>query len=224
MYFHKVDSTLRLVALSDLKGATPQLPLEDLKAMRETVRWAKEYLCEPHPDLGRKGPVCPFVQTSMEQGLFLMAICRYSPLSIEKASSILMKYRDWFLEITPRSGSEAQYKSILVLFPVESAEDIWNIIDATQAKLKPEYVSRGLMIGEFHPGPPRRPGLWNPDFRPLFSPIPMLAIRHMVPTDFPFLKDDPRFVAAYCDRFGRNVPPHLQQQVNAAATRFGVTF
>ncbi|WP_342779347.1 DUF6875 domain-containing protein [Nonomuraea turkmeniaca] len=32
--------------------------------------------------------------------------------------------------------------------------------------------------------------------------MPLLAIRHMVATDLPFLKDDPRQAAAYAERFG----------------------
>ena len=85
--------------------------------------------------------------------------------------------------------------------------------------LKREDVRKGLMIGEFHDGPPPKPGLWNPDFRPLRSPVPLLAIRHMVPTDFPFLRDDDTTVAAYLQRFGDRVPTHLREHVRAAADR-----
>jgi hypothetical protein len=58
------------------------------------------------------------------------------------------------------------------------------------------------MIGEFHPGPPPAPGLWNADFRPMRSPLPLLAVRHMVAADTPFLRGDPEHLAAYRRRFG----------------------
>jgi hypothetical protein len=42
------------------------------------------------------------------------------------------------------------------------------------------------MLGEFH-ALTQTPGLRNSDFRPLRSPIPLLAIRHMVESDIDFL-------------------------------------
>jgi hypothetical protein len=77
------------------------------------------------------------------------------------------------------------------------------------------------MIGEYHEGPPDKAGLWNSRFRPLRSPVPLLAIRHMVPTDFPFLSLDDDHVAAYLQLFGDRVPTHLQPQVSAATARMG---
>ena len=64
------------------------------------------------------------------------------------------------------------------------------------------------MIGQFYPGCAEN-GLWNPDFRPLDSPLPMLAIRHMVESDLPFLtrETDPpeersSFLRSYLFRLG----------------------
>jgi len=71
------------------------------------------------------------------------------------------------------------------------------LVDRTQELLKTEFVRGGLMVGEFHPGPPSAPGLWNKDFRPLRSPVPLLAIRHMVPSDRPFLTGNADHLAAY---------------------------
>jgi hypothetical protein len=42
------------------------------------------------------------------------------------------------------------------------------------------------MLGEFHPFSPT-PGLRNSHFRPLRSPVPLLAIRHIVESDVDFL-------------------------------------
>jgi hypothetical protein len=66
----------------------------------------------------------------------------------------------------------------------------------------------GLMLGEFHANN-ESPGLRNPDFRPLRSPIPMLAIRHMVDSDLPFLiretyapEERSAFLRSYLFRLG----------------------
>lgn len=58
--------------------------------------------------------------------------------------------------------------------------------NASLRKLKPSFVQAGLMLGEFHPFN-RTPGLRNKDFRPLRSPVPPLAIRHMAESDVDFL-------------------------------------
>jgi hypothetical protein len=91
--------------------------------------------------------------------------------------------------------------------------------------VKADYVSRGLMIGEFYDGPPAKAGLWNQDFRPLRSPVPLLAIRRMVRTGFPFLRDDRDFVAACLANFDDyEIPVRLRTVVAAAAMRFGLRF
>ena len=188
--------------------------------LRATLAWARQYLCEPHPELGRKGNVCPFADGALSRDTFYMAVCGGRPGGPEEIQDTVAHYRDWFLDLAPRSGVGAQFKTILVLFPELTRPDL-PVIDAAQRLLKPAYVSRGLMIGEFHDGPPDKAGLWNAEFRPLHSPVPLLAIRHMVATDFPFLSLDDDHVAAYLQLFGDRVPPHLQSQVSQASARLG---
>jgi Cys-tRNA(Pro) deacylase len=219
------DPSLVLVELSDLRREPPPEPIaEVVEPLRRTVAWAEEYLCKPHPELGREGPVCPFVQAAMRKGLFLLAVCRGRDFDQPEVRERIMRYRDRFLALPPQEGSEAAFKTVLILFPDLTEEDVPRLIDATQQALKPIYVEKGLMIGEFHAGPPRKAGLWNPDFRPLRSPVPMLVIRHMVPTDFAFLRDEKELVEAYLDRYGDGVPAHLRGQVQEVAGRFGVPF
>jgi hypothetical protein len=123
--------------------------------------------------------------------------------------------RDWFLELEPQHGPQAQLKTLLLLLPDVAAADAPAVIDETQRLLKPAFVRNGLMIGQFHPGPPDAPGLWNEAFRPLHSPVPLLAIRHMVASDLPFLIDDPAFRAAYLDRFADAVPRQYRDRLAA---------
>ncbi|WXA91173.1 hypothetical protein LZC95_32545 [Pendulispora brunnea] len=108
-------------------------------------------------------------------------------------------YRRWFEHLGPDMGQRA----LMVIFPDIHGHDVHGLVDSVQRRLKSEFVDRGLMIGEFHSGPPAAPGLHNADFRPLRSPLPMLAIRAMVPSDLPFLRGDTRHCAAYRARFGK---------------------
>jgi hypothetical protein len=187
-----------------------------LPAARIIFDWARDYLSRPHPDLGRPGPVCPYVPRSLRSADFWVTAHHGArPVLGELVQTILL-YRDWFVRLEPRHGRGAQLKTILVLFPDVTTADAPLLVDRAQELLKTEFVRAGLMVGEFHPGPPSAPGLWNKAFRPLHSPVPLLAIRHMVPTDLPFLTGTPEHLAAYLARFGHAVPPSCRPMLDAA--------
>ena len=190
---------------------------------RRVVGWARSYLCRPHAGLGREGPVCPFTQPSLERGLFWLTFYPGADPAPGDVSAVVSRYRDWFLELEPAAGAEAQHKAILVLFPELAPAGAPGVIDAVQAALKPEFIARGLMIGQFHEGC-EEPALWNRDFRPLRSPVPLLAIRHMVRTDAAFLTRDAGSLAAYLQRFGDAVPGRLEPAVREAALRLGLAY
>jgi hypothetical protein len=210
MIRHPNDDSLVLFDAADLNLDPAPHPLIDRHRadLRAIVGWAREYLCRPHPELGRAGPVCPYAQASLERHAFRLAVQEGSGHTVDSLSSLLAPYREWFLDLAPRGASGSQWATILVLLPgMRHARDV---IDAAQRELKNAYVIHGLMIGEFHDGPPDKAGLWNPLFRPLRSPVPMLVIRHMVPTDLPFLVSDDQHRTAYHKLFGDQVPGHLR--------------
>jgi hypothetical protein len=217
------DDRLTLIELGDMgSGGVPEVFRPYEKPLRQIVEWASAYLCQPHPDLGRKGNVCPFVHTSMSKELFYLAVRPGIPGSVDEIAEVLRGYRDWFVELVAGQGRAAQYATILVLFPDLPEDVMAGVIDEAQILLKADFVSRGLMIGEFHDGPPVKGGLWNPEFRPLSSPVPLLAVRHMVPTDFPFLKDDPGSLREYLRLHGGNLPPQVKGAAAEAAARLGL--
>ena len=212
-----------LVELSDLRGPLPDQVRRHQHALYSVVGWAHQYLVKPHPELGRKGAVCPFAQGSLDKELLYLAVHPGRPGSVTEVTEALTRYRAWYLDLRATAGRAAQFLTILVLFPDMSGDDASRLVDEAQLRLKADYVAHGLMIGEFHDGPPPKPGLWNPDFRPLRSPVPMLVIRSLVPTDFPFLRDDRDFVAAYLDRTApEDVPPRWRDEVAEAAAGFGL--
>ncbi|MFI6725660.1 DUF6875 domain-containing protein [Streptomyces atratus] len=210
MLIRESSARLTLIELGDLaRNDLPSWLEKHEESLREIVEWASSYLSRPHPEVGRKGHVCPFVKTSMNRELFYLAVESGVPESSAETAEALRGYRDWFVELARQHGGAAQHTTILVLFPDLPRDRVVEIVENTQELLKADYVSRGLMIGEFHDGPPAKGGLWNPEFRPLKSPVPLLAIRHMVPTDLPFLKDDPEQLAEYLRRYGKDTPPAM---------------
>jgi Cys-tRNA(Pro) deacylase len=225
MLIHPEKPDLFLVEVADVLASPPPEPIrEAIEPLSRIVAWARDFLCNSHPELGREGPVCPYVEASMRKCSFYLTVRRgrdYAPADVE---AVIRDLRDWFLAIEPQSGPNRTFKTILCLFPDLAREDLPALIDGVQEKLKREYVQLGVMVGEFHDRPPEKAGLWNPHFRPLAAPVPMLVVRHMVATDFAFLKDDREFLRHYLERFGADVPAHLRQEVAAAAARLGLAF
>ena len=90
---------------------------------------------------------------------------------------------DLFPVLPPERGPGAKLKAVLAVFPdVTEYDDL----EAVQRNQKTKFVEQGLMLGQFYPGCTVA-GLHNPEFPALDSPLPLLAMRQMAPTDFAFL-------------------------------------
>lgn len=216
------DSSYYLLQLADLNAEPEkQTPIvkENSEALRQIVTWVERFLSNPHPQLGRTGDVCPYTKSSMKKEYLWLTVRRGKALSVEDVYTSVMKYRDWFLEIAPSSEKESLFKTILILFPDIEVEDVPRTIDVVQQQLKPEFVAEGLMIGQFYPHCPEK-GLRNLDFRPLQAPVPLLVMRHMVRSDFPFLEKDEKYISSYIDVFGNTIPEKIQEKIKE--TRFQV--
>ncbi|GAB2966772.1 DUF6875 domain-containing protein [Saccharothrix stipae] len=157
------------------------------------VEWVRDYLCRPHPQLGRPGPVCPYVPAAVAARSLWTVVVTRRPDHVDDLVATMGWYRDWFTATTD-PGDVRQ--ALLVVFPGLRPDRV-GLIEQAQRRCKTAFVRAGLMIGEFHGGPPAAGGVRNPAFRPLRSPVPLLAVRRMVASDLPFLSTDPRHVAAY---------------------------
>lgn len=192
-------------------------------SVQTIAQWVKSYLCAPHPELGRNGPMCPFVPGALMKKLMFATVYENADLDVPAIKAILLREMERFIALEPVSGNEAQFKSLMVLFPKLPADEAAVLVETAQAELQGRFVPNGLMVGEFHDGPPDKRGLWNPDFRPLYSPVPMLVIRHMVPTDVLFLKDSAPLFREYIKIYGNAVPERFRSHFEEAAERFGMT-
>lgn len=193
--------------LSDVPGNASEG--SDFALMRVIVDWALEYLCEPHDDLGRDGPVCPFTRPSLARDAFWLTVNHATDLADPTVEAQVMTVAETFGTLPLSDRRDARYQTVLILFPdIDDPAPL----DQLQRRLKSGFVRRGLMIGQFYAGCDE-PGLWNRDFRPLRSPIPLLAIRHMVASDFPFLVGEQEWLTSYLTQFAPDVPPHVRQSI-----------
>jgi hypothetical protein len=179
---------------------------QDIPYLVETWNWLRSSLARPHSDLGRVGPVCPYMPKALNLNSIRLKVIRSKNLDTQEIANIVLKYLNAFLELEPKDPEEAIYKAILLIFPEITHEKAPRLIDSVQKQLKPLFVESGLMLGEFHKHN-QTPGLHNPNFRPLRSPTPILAIRFMVESDLPFLINAEdldcrvRYLEAYLKRF-----------------------
>lgn len=163
-----------------------------LDAGHELVRivdWCENFLGKPSGLVGRSGNVCPFVPEAMMRGSIKFAVVRLRERGAEAVAEIeemIDACREHFLAKEEQDGKIDIFGSMVLIFPDVTSEEASMVIDPSQRELKPYFVQAGLMLGEFHPFSPT-PGLRNKHFRPLRSPIPLLAIRHMVESDVDFL-------------------------------------
>ncbi|NUT98793.1 MAG: EF-hand domain-containing protein [Saccharothrix sp.] len=158
--------------------------------------WVRDYLCRSHPRLGRPGPVCPYVPAAVAAGTLWTAVVTDH---VEDVVGLLEHYRTWF---RARTAPDEVHHALLVVLPRIGAAEV----ERAQRRCKTGFVRDGLMVGEFHGGPPPAGGVRNPYFRPLWSPVPVLAVRRMVASDLPFLTDDPDHLAAHRALFGPGAP------------------
>src|SRR5260370_20524887 len=100
--------------------------------------WIRGFLAHPHPHLGRKGSVCPFVPVALGLDTIWMAEMGETTPSFQEISAIITAYRNIFLETEPKSCPDAINKAFLVVFPslTNHGADGAAIIDKVQAHLK----------------------------------------------------------------------------------------
>lgn len=163
-------------------------------AFSAVIEWIDHFLCASHPELGRLGDVCPFARTALTKRS--IAFFRNRSESVDALAADIEMHMDEFL----RTGAHHDIYQCRIIVPTR-LDAAAAAVDSVQKRLKPAFVQQHLMLGQFYQGCPER-GLWNATFRPLQSPVPLLAIRNMVPTDVAFLYGNESYMHAYLEKFG----------------------
>jgi hypothetical protein len=180
---------------------TPILSARTITDAHTLLNWIQSYICQPHPQLGRKGAICPFAEPAIDKNMLDM-VFHYDVdgQSVAEVEAITQKYIHLFLDHYPLDRPDAILQTLLVVFPNIPIERSTVIDDAHQT-LKSAFVQRGLMLGQFHMTCPE-PAVRNPDFPAMVSPLPFFAIRHMAQHDVLFLHQRPDWFSQYDARLG----------------------
>lgn len=193
--------TQPLLPLRQAEQVLPHLPSHYGAALQSIEQWVDDYLMQPHPELGRKGAMCPYMAHAMRINHVFVTLLPGADFALSDLCDYIRQSRSTFQAMSSKTAKEAQYRCILMLFPELAHNASDELFQRVLEVLKTEFVQQGLMLGEFNGVPPEKYGLHNPNFKPLYAPVPLLAIRHMVKTDILFLRDDPVHEQAYEQRF-----------------------
>lgn len=161
-----------LFLLEDLEyvSGTRELAESDRNALRAVADWTKTFVARPHRDLGRDGPVCPFVPVALEHATLWLAAERSAGRSTPDVIQLIDGYKQLLLGAKPVDGDDANYKSIVVVFtdlPAAQAKDFFGGL--LQLIGVPSYVDDGLVMGPFYEGNDGT-AIYNPNFRPFTRP------------------------------------------------------
>jgi len=197
---------LSIKQLSDdafASAAPPHL----LSAYQLIAQWLTSYLMRPHAELGRPGDVCPFTAQAFRLDTIRIGVSGAAGADVAGARRCMRDCFEQFASM-PCPDSMGHFRTIVVGFPRMDDAVGLETLRKVQRRLKIYCLLRGLMIGRFHAGS-NDPGLWNPDFRPLRSPIPLLAIRQVVENDAPFALRHPLLIPTYVWKYSRAAPRRL---------------
>ncbi|WP_283134518.1 DUF6875 domain-containing protein [Rhizohabitans arisaemae] len=181
----------------------------DVVHANRVLAWLHAYVSEPHPELGRGGPVCPFVPISLKSDALVFAVHdEIDGRHPQLLTDLLLAHLADFAATAPESPHELRRRSLMVVVP-NIREEFLHVLDLAQGQVKSAMVRHGVMIGQFHLRCPDTAAR-NPGFRVSIAPLPCFAIRHMAPHDILFLHNDREWFAEYRHRFGNE---YLQERI-----------
>lgn len=209
----QVDNLFLPRELED-SDSTRDLAENDLSALRTVANWIETFLTRPHEDLGRAGPVCPFLPRALECRTLWLAPERSANRSVADVVQLLIGYRDLLVRAQPVEGADASYKAIVIVIsdlPAHRAADYLGNAQIQHLK-RPSYAEHGVVIGEFYA---RNEGsaIRNQNFHPFKAPVPFLLMRPAVISDWMFFLDDEDWLSLWARRFGESAVPALAEKL-----------
>jgi hypothetical protein len=207
--------TTDLFLLEDLEDVsrTKVLADGDLTALRAVADWIKRFIVHPHKELGRAGPVCPFVPGSLERRTLWLAPEHVGGRSVADVVDLLSGYQRRFLGAQPTDGDDAISKVIVVVFTDLSADRAQGVFDDVLQQLAvPSYGEEGIVFGPFYEGNAGT-AIYNASFRPFQSPVPFLFVRHGVISDWKFFLGNEAWLTLWARRYGESAVQVLAEEL-----------
>ena len=207
--------TTHLFLLEDLADVsrTRELAESALDALHAVADWIKTFVARPHKDLGRAGPVCPFVPGAWERQTLWLAPEEIADRSVQDVVQRINEYKQLFLHAQPLDGDDANSKALVVVFTDLSADRAKDVFDDVLQHLGvPSYVEDGLVLGGFYASN-EGSAIYNPSLRPFTPPVPFLLVRHTVISDWKFFLDNEDWLTLWARRYGESAVQALAEEL-----------
>jgi hypothetical protein len=215
--------TSDLFLLDDLQDTvkTTTLTEADRDALQTVADWMRTYVIKPNPDLGRAGPVCPFVPVSLDRKTLWLAAEQLGDRDGPAVAELMDGYRRLLLDAAPTDGDAAAYPVIVVVFPQLSPDRAPALFDDVAQRLAvPAYAEYGIIYGPFYPGH-QGTAIHNAEFRPFRSPVPFMFVRQTVVEDWEFFLNNDDYFDLWAHRFGQSATHALAQRLRRLPWREG---
>ena len=207
--------TASLYLLEELgdTGRTSEVAQGDLEALRAVADWINTFVAKPHKDLGRAGPVCPFVPGALERRTLWLVPEHVADRDSPEVVELVSDYKRLFLRTEPTGGEDADYKVIVIVFadlPADRAQGLFGSV--LEQLALPSYADDGILFGPFYEGN-EGTALYNTGFRPFQSPAPFLFVRHGVVSDWKFFLDSDEWLNLWAHRYGESGARTLAEEL-----------
>jgi hypothetical protein len=155
------------------------------------LAWIERFIMQPHPDLGRKGAVCPFARPAHEARAIHLCAMDVGEMSFDVFIDVMMRLRSFFDRVARNMSGRSDLLSLCIFPRNLRAESYYKFIDCAHSMLKPFYMQAGLMLGEFHPLSTVR-GVHSENICPMRSDVPIFVIRSIALHDILFIDSQSR--------------------------------
>lgn len=196
--------TTDLLLLEDLEqnGRAGVLADRDREALQATADWIRTFVLKPRAEIGRPGPVCPYLPVSVERHELWLAAEHVGDGDVSDVVEVVNGYKRRLLDAGTDPGDDANLRVIVVVFTDLPAERASSVFDGVMRQIAvPSYVEAGIIFGPYYDGN-EATAVYNDGFRPFESPVPFLFVRHGVVGDWKFFLDQQEWFGHWAHRFG----------------------
>ena len=169
-------------------------------ALAQLVDWVALSPMSGHPMRGKPGAVCPFLRQAAHADAFCVGISEAGP---QDEDAVFHQVRGMFDDLgrIPADRERRALRSIVIGFPNCAGPEGVAMLERINKSHKYYTLARLQMIAFFH-ADSQSPGLWNPEFKPMRSPMPVIGARYLVEQDAVFAAKYKLMIPTYLMRFG----------------------
>ncbi|MGD9956305.1 MAG: DUF6875 domain-containing protein [Candidatus Nanopelagicales bacterium] len=174
------------------------------------LAWLDSFVMQPNEGLGRPGHVCPRLKPVVDANRLTFATVATPDAEPATAYRAGLQLADLYRSLYP-DVVDHRTAALVAVFPDLPESAAGTFVDDGHKMLRMEFVSSGLMIGEFHPTSGVA-SVRNDDLHVMQAPMPMYAIRGITPHDIMFLDrptEDPQRRISYLEHYLHFVGPQL---------------